>query len=154
MNTMKPHQRGFSLIEMLVALLVLSIGLLGVAALQTKGQQFNHRAYLRTQATFLSQDLMERMRNNRTIALDGTSYALAAAPTAADKNCATAVCTPTELAEFDLEQWYALVQSSLPEGEASVVWNAANNRYDITISWVAERDENANLLSQTWSIVP
>jgi type IV pilus assembly protein PilV len=55
---------GFSMLEMLVALLVLSIGLLGVATLQVRGQQFNQVGYLRTQATFLAYDIMDRMRIN------------------------------------------------------------------------------------------
>jgi type IV pilus assembly protein PilV len=60
-NTKSP---GFSLLEMLIALLVLSIGLLGVATLQIRGQQFNQVGYLRTQATFLAYDIMERIRIN------------------------------------------------------------------------------------------
>ena len=52
------------MLEMLVALLVLSIGLLGVATLQVRGQQFNQVGYLRTQATFLAYDIMDRMRIN------------------------------------------------------------------------------------------
>lgn len=60
----KQKYAGFSMLEMLVALLVLSIGLLGVATLQIRGQQFNQVGYLRTQATFLAYDIMERIRIN------------------------------------------------------------------------------------------
>jgi type IV pilus assembly protein PilV len=60
----KLKSAGFSMLEMLIALLVLSIGLLGVATLQIRGQQFNQVGYLRTQATFLAYDIMDRMRVN------------------------------------------------------------------------------------------
>ncbi|HDN27906.1 MAG TPA: type IV pilus modification protein PilV [Thioploca sp.] len=60
----KLKSAGFSMLEMLIALLVLSIGLLGVATLQIRGQQFNQVGYLRTQATFLASDIMERIRVN------------------------------------------------------------------------------------------
>ena len=56
---------GFSIIEVLVALLVLAIGLLGLAALQAQGLRFNHDAYVRTQATHLAYDIIDRMRSNR-----------------------------------------------------------------------------------------
>ncbi|HLE93281.1 MAG TPA: type IV pilus modification protein PilV, partial [Sulfuricaulis sp.] len=58
------QHRGFSLIEVLVALLVLSIGLLGLAALQTTSLQYNTGSYFRTQATFLAYDIIDRMRAN------------------------------------------------------------------------------------------
>ena len=60
------RESGFSLIEVLVALLVLSIGLLGLAALQAQGLRFNHDAYVRTQATNLAYDIVDRMRVNNT----------------------------------------------------------------------------------------
>ena len=59
---------GFTLLEVLIALLIISIGLLGVATLQIRGQQFNQVSYFRTQATFLAYDLMDRIRVNSAIA--------------------------------------------------------------------------------------
>ena len=55
---------GFTLLEILIAMLIISIGLLGVATLQIRGQQFNQVSYFRTQATFLAYDLMDRIRIN------------------------------------------------------------------------------------------
>ena len=57
---------GFSLIEVLVALFVLSIGLLGLAALQTTGLRFSHQSYERTQATLQAYDIIDRMRTNKS----------------------------------------------------------------------------------------
>ncbi|MCS6948044.1 MAG: type IV pilus modification protein PilV, partial [Steroidobacteraceae bacterium] len=63
--------RGFTLIEALIAVLVLSIGLLGIAGLQLASLQTNSVAYQRSQATMLAYDLLDRMRANRTAALNG-----------------------------------------------------------------------------------
>ena len=75
--------RGFTLIEALVALVVLSIGLLGVAALQLTSLRSNHGSAMRSQATFLAYDIIDRMRANRAAALtDAYTIALGAAGTA------------------------------------------------------------------------
>ncbi len=58
------RQYGFSLLEVLIALLVLSIGLLGLAGLQTLGLKFNMQSYQRTQAALLAYDIVDRMRAN------------------------------------------------------------------------------------------
>ena len=74
---------GFSLIEVLVALVVLSVGLLGLAALQQNAVRFNHDAYLRSQATVLAYDIADRIRGNRQAATDGPYYSeFAATPPA------------------------------------------------------------------------
>lgn len=68
MNSKKAVQEGFSLIEVLVALLVLSVGLLGYALLQTTTVRFTQSANYRTQATNLTYQLIDQMRANRVMA--------------------------------------------------------------------------------------
>ena len=65
------HCRGTALLEVLIALVVFSLGMLGLAGLQTLSLQFNTSAYYRTQATTLAYGLADRMRANRQAALDG-----------------------------------------------------------------------------------
>ncbi|MCH8846255.1 MAG: type IV pilus modification protein PilV [Proteobacteria bacterium] len=67
----KYYLDGFTLLEVMVSLLVLSVGLLGLAALQATTLKANHGAYQRTQAIFLTYDMMDRLRANRTAALAG-----------------------------------------------------------------------------------
>lgn len=125
---------GFSLLEVLVALLVLSIGLLGLAMLQVKGMQFNSDAYLRTQATILAYDIIDRMRANKGAA---ANYAVTAPPTGTIPNCDSSSCSPAQLATYDLSRWYAALGQSLPNSSTTIV--GAGNQYTITINWL-ERD--------------
>lgn len=111
---------GFTLLEVLVALLVLSIGLLGLAALQTIGMKFNHQSYQRTQAVFQAYDIIDRIRANPR-ARD--SYKdVPGNFTVTNKNCigVSTPCTPTELASFDIAVWKRAVEETLVEGRASV----------------------------------
>ncbi len=99
--------RGFTLIEALVALLALSIGLLGVAALQMTGLRQNLSASWRSQATYLSYDIIDRIRANRT---NRAQYAigLGAAPTG------------TATSAIDLAAWKANLANTLPDGNGQV----------------------------------
>ncbi|HSP31767.1 MAG TPA: type IV pilus modification protein PilV, partial [Halomonas sp.] len=74
-------QRGFTMLEVLVSMIVIAIGLLGYAGLQATSMKNGNTAYLRSQATMLSHDIVERMRVNRAVALTGT-YNIAIGSTA------------------------------------------------------------------------
>lgn len=73
-----PTGRGFTLVEVLVTVVVISVGLLGIVALQVISLRNNHESYLRTQATALADDIIDRIRSNRdnapsyTVALTGS----------------------------------------------------------------------------------
>ncbi len=115
-------QRGTTLIETLVALLVLSIGLLGVAALQMTSLRNNRGAHLRSQAQVMAYDITDRMRANRQNALDGLyNVALGSTP---------AVGT---LPNTDLARWKAAMTAALPSGDGSVA--IIGNVVLITITW-------------------
>ncbi len=128
--------KGFTLIEVLVALLVMSIGLLGLAALQATSLKTNHGAYNRGQAIFLAYDIMDRMRANQTQALAGAYNRdlddLAPAPAVAPLSAA------------DLSSWYANLQQALPgAADAQITCplagvGAANTICQVVIQW----DEN------------
>ena len=107
----KKNAKGFSLLEVLIALIVLSIGLLGIAGLQVTSKQTNFDAIQRTTATMLAQDIIERMRANPDQlaayhnAGVGFTFTPASGITTAVTNCATATCTPANLALYDLYEW-------------------------------------------------
>lgn len=110
---------GFTLLEVLVALSILTVGLLGLAMLQTVGMRFNTNSYSRTQATYLAYDIAERMRANpqgftagnydiTTLSAANTVVGGTAYTCNTSNNCAcdTATCNAAALAAYDLGQWY------------------------------------------------
>ena len=110
---------GFTLIEVMIAVIVLSIGLLGVAGLQTVSQKYSRSAYLNTQATVLAHDMLERMRANPQGLLMQKVYDNPAAT--AHSNCFTlSGCSVTEMAENDMYEWADEVSQTLPGGKVAV----------------------------------
>lgn len=146
MRAERSRNAGFTLIETLVALLVLSLGLLGLAALQAQSLRFNTDAYLRTQATTLAYDILDRMRANNTGASSG-AYERTAAPTGTIKNCDSVTCNATELALYDCDRWYKALAARLPRPltTASSI-DSTGNQHTVTIRWT-ERDME---VVQTW----
>jgi type IV pilus assembly protein PilV len=125
----RAQSAGFSLIEVMISILVLSFGMLGVASLLATSLSGSHTSSLRTQAIVLADDLADRMRANR-------ATAVAAAPNnyggiaAADNSCravhyahlhaAPVACTPAQLAADDLFDWQAQLTAALPQGTGVV----------------------------------
>lgn len=124
--------RGMTLIEVLVSLVIISVGMLGIAALQMTTLKVNQESNGRTQASLLAADILDRMRANNqgitnlrtqyTVPLDGTGTA---ATTAGD----------------DLAAWQASIDRLLPSGAGSVAVDATTYVVTITIQWT-ERAEN------------
>ena len=119
MRMRQDRQRGFTMVETLVALVVLAIGLLGIAALYLDSLRAGRTAIYRTQAVNLSADLADRIRANRTaIASYVAGYTdVAIAAPACDT---TAGCSAAEMASTDLARWKAQVAQVLPNGEGQV----------------------------------
>jgi type IV pilus assembly protein PilV len=143
--TVSQH-RGFTMLELLVSLVILSVGLLGVAMLQTKGQQFNHMSYLYTQANYLAYDVMDRIRANGTIAKTG-QYAKGL-PAELSSDCTKSTCSAGQMVDFDLYSWKVLLERTLPGGEALISWSAPN--YTISIKWLNEQKDEGNKNVQSW----
>jgi len=127
-------QRAFTLLEVMIAMVIFSIGLLGLAGLQSAGIRSNQISYSRTIATQLLYDMADRIRNN-----PGIDYA-ATAPSGAN-NCVTgAVCTAAQMAAFDRFEW----DQSLVDPEAGYTSPLANavgfialngTAYTLSIGW-------------------
>ena len=122
-------QNGLTLIEVLIALLILSIGILGLATLQTASLNFNSGASQRSQATQLAYDMADRMRANRQAAL-ADAYAVAVEdPRPA---CAAPVVVGT-VAEQDISNWRMALACRLPQSSGSIVRNG--NEFTLTVIW-------------------
>lgn len=118
--------RGFSLIEVLVALLILSVGLLGLAGLQARGLKDNQMSVQHSQAVLYATDIIDEMRVHRTLALNG-DYNIGL-------NDAAAANGATKIVLKDLQNWKADV-ARLPGGQGSVEVDSATGVVTVTLQW-------------------
>lgn len=133
---------GFTLIEILVAMLILAIGVLGIAALQYKGLQFNQDAYFRTQINYLAYDIADRMRLNQANAAQYannlTDYQV---PATAPSGCDESAVSYTN----DLACWKVELYNSLPPGSVADIASAGSGLYTITLSWTDRENSTHNV---------
>ena len=114
---------GFTMLEVLVAMVVLSVGLLSLAGLQVISLRTNHSSYLRTQATIQSYDIMDRMRVNPDRVKAGDYDKPTQEGSAGTENTAcetSAGCAITDVAPHDLFRWNKAIADVLPDGEGIV----------------------------------
>lgn len=151
-------QTGASLIEVLVAVLVLSLGMLGMASLQTRGMQFNTSAYYQSQANVLAKDILDRMRasnfNNATV--KQFLHSMGDSVPGSYTSCYTknATCTPSQLAKFELYSWLNDVAAILPSGKASIAEDATGTTpvYIVTVQYDDEKAEASSNYGQNNAI--
>ena len=156
-----PQQRseGFSLFELLIALLVLAIGLLGYATLQSQGIKSNTSASFRSEATFLAMDISERMRANPTgNYIMNTATNDYSAPACTELTCAAGAAR----ASWDQSAWEAAISQRLPGGQGIVA--ASGGFFMVTLMWDDERtgitgtgcggDANTDLLCMQTLVMP
>lgn len=123
---------GFSMIEVLVSLVILSIALLGTAGLTAASLRNNNNSYYRSQATVLADDIMDRMRANRTAARDG-DYVITADPVEIKAAAGT-------MARFDCVEWVNTIADTMPGGVGTI--SIDDEIVTIEIRW-GEDDDNA-----------
>jgi len=144
---MKHRQTAFTLFEVLIAMLVLSIGLLGLASLQAAGMRNNNSAYMRSQASILAYDMADRIRANR-----GADYISALSSAAQVTACLSSPgCAPANMAQNDVFEWQKAVGKALPMGTGTIT--LAVNVYTISISWDDGFSGNAGQTFST-SLIP
>lgn len=165
------HERGFTLIEVLVALFVLAVGLLGLAMLQTTGLRLNTDSYSRTQATYAAYDIIDKMRaavkglpSNGDVVSALSNYGIPAntarsnyqACKASTCNCASTTCSSAQLATYDLGQWYEqqerLVPGARDAGWATIVVNG--NDVTVTMRWIEQENQASpgTPLQESWAV--
>jgi type IV pilus assembly protein PilV len=148
---MKRHQHGLTLIEVLVSILVMAIGLVGMAALQTNTMKYQQGATQRAMLSGLISDFAERVRANDSQApgrVSNSAYlrsgkwsALSSqdiADPSVDCLAEDASCSPQQLAAYDQALWLQVVRDALPKGTA-VVEAVAPRGMRVTLMW-ADKD--------------
>ena len=122
---------GFSLIECLVALTVLSIGLLGVSKMVVNSLQFSDSALMQSQSVIMAYDLADKIRANEG---NSSSYEIDLGEDVAQvPDCGVNNCSGTQLAQADLADWKDNLSAALPLGDGQSV--VAGNVATITVSW-------------------
>lgn len=140
MNITTQKQQGSSLIEMMVALFVLAIGMLGVMSMQVKSMQFNQSAYYYGQAVYLANEIVESMRGNSAVAHSYLIELDEVKPNPqADCREAGVICSPTQLRDWDLSRWRENVSETLVSGTSSITNNGSF--YTITVQFDDSRSD-------------
>lgn len=140
MNCACQRQKGFSLIEVLVTLVILAVGLLGVAGLQARLQQSEMEAYQRSQALMLLDDMANRLAANRNVA---ASYVTgSSSPFGAGMSCPTAIASQLER---DRKEWCEALQGAAETsggnrvgamlGGRGCVESLGSGQYLLTVAW-------------------
>jgi type IV pilus assembly protein PilV len=141
-------ETGFTLIEVLIAVIVLTIGLLGVVSLQITSKRGNNDALQRATATMLAEDMVERIRANpgALAAYDAAvNVVFSTNVTTPTPNCGSAVCTPAQIVDYDMWQWWLGLKGASESNDTGGLLeargcvdqpdNAQPNLYRVRISW-------------------
>ena len=151
--TIKTPGSGFSLVELPVTMIIVSVGVLGVASLQIRSLQQNREAFFRAEASYLANGMMDRIRANRQ-----TVYSLAIAQAQIVANsCVLLGCNSAQMANYDMAQWQCSIRSvdvagatypictqlgvtgALPLGAGRVTQSAATPLlYQVQVMWAAD----------------
>lgn len=126
------REQGVGLIEVLVAVLILTVGILGLIGLQTRSLQLSQESLLQSQALMMAYEMTDRIRANKS---NADNYAVMYGENVtATKNCTTGDCDPDQLALYELSDWKTSVVANLPSGDARVVCDTTGVRPFYTIS--------------------
>lgn len=131
------RSRGFTLLEVLISIIIIAIGLLGMAGLQVTTLRNNNSSSMRTQATFLAEDMADRMRSNMAGVTAGN---YATTPSCASTGCTiTTGCAPNTLAAYDICEWQnnldvQNINSGLPLGTGQIT-SLLNGIFQIRVMW-------------------
>jgi type IV pilus assembly protein PilV len=132
--------KGFTILEVLIAMVILSIGVLGLGMLQLTSLQSTQGGHMRSQASILAYDIVDSMRANIPAVSDG-NYGLtydAATPDAVDCYGSEADCTTNQMAISDLNRWRTMLGNYLPSGNGQVaaVDIGGTTQVTVGITWV------------------
>lgn len=156
MNTILTKNSGFSLIEILISLVIMSVGMMGLAGLKMVSIKGTNSAHFRHESSLLMADLADRMRSNIDAVNNGTYEAetavnISAAPS---PDCSETICSADELSEYDkyqiaLKMSLAIPNSSLfitcPDSDCSTTVNDVKKNHTIIINWKEKKDKSEDM---------
>jgi type IV pilus assembly protein PilV len=122
------------MLEVMVSIIVLSVGLLGIAGLQLVGLRNNSSANARGQAAWYAAEMIEEARGRRDNVLAGSSDLVGP--------MASFSCTGSPAATSSLETWRARVACALPSGQGGVTFDSYTRRLTVSVQWDDSRGAN------------
>lgn len=140
------RETGISLIESLVALLVLALGILGIAGLQTRSLVDTRITNSRAVAASMVDDLSERMQFNLGAQLlPANPYLIGWGALPANPGCRPGPCTPQQIAAMDMNEWKQTLAALLPRGDAAVFQSPLDpTQIGVLIGWTNNVSDQAN----------
>ena len=138
-----PHNKGFTLIEVMVSLVVMSIGMLGLASIQAISIQNNQTAYMRTLAMQSAYNIADLIRTGSdsdgtiTSVFDAVTSTVPSAPTNCIVNDSSTSCSAADMAASDIYQWKKNLETLLPSGRGAIT--RSGSIYEIKIMWDEDR---------------
>lgn len=162
MNKSINKKQGFTLLEVLIAIVIFSIGLLGLAKIQISSLRLTHDSLLRTTATLMAADMADRMRSNPTAMNAGIKSPYNASAGISNPTCLSSGCTSNQMAAQDLYEWNNMLATALPNGSGfvcidstpkdgsptapacdSVVLTPGKNIFVVKVWWTERIDQNS-----------
>ena len=126
------HQQGFSLLEVLIALVIMSVGMLGIAGLYVESMQAGRTSIFRHNAVTIASDVADRIRANPAAGVDYQGPG-------GNNNCVlgNVDCNPAQMAANDIDLWRTQAGEMLPGGDVVIVYDdtVAPPTYEIRIQW-------------------
>lgn len=155
-------QVGFSILEVLVALVVLSLGMLGAVGMQAAAMQANKETRNQAMATTLARELADKMRTNHTVAitttvsvnpyLTTTTRTGTATFSAPSENCFTTACTTRQaIANWDMADWVNRIQNALPDPRIAVCFDATPFDADGKPQWACTNTGDVSVIKLAWT---
>ncbi len=136
------EQSGVTLVEVLISMFIISFAVVGAAALQIESLKNALAMEHRAQATFLANDMLERMRASKRFGLDPYVTSISAQPNASVAQAGQtlsqlcAVNNTADVRQDDLKEWGCLVTNTLPTGTARIVVDNDNSFVTLNFGWV------------------
>ena len=130
-------KKGFTLLEVMIAMVIFAVGMLGLAGIQALSFESLHSSYSRSQAVLLAYEMADRIKANSPSA--SPSYVITVDTTAVagysgSNMCVDYDCTISDVVKYDLGEWKAAVIALLPSGKASIT-NPSALKHTVTIHW-------------------
>lgn len=140
---------GFTLIEVLVAIVIFSIGLLGIASLQIAGLRFAGGSQHRAMATTQAQSITDRMLANLAGVDNGDYNITGSMPTSFDTDCSGNDCSSSDLSTYDLVTWNQTNTAMLPSGDGVVCLDSTPNDGDSS-DWACDDSGSVYAIKLEW----